>query len=237
MKKQNGMVTDPIFGEPMSFIVRFSVLVFCFTGSCSIFAQEATDRESLNLIREHFGSDAVVLRKSKGRFAGAADLIGYLSHAEETTGAECIEALDRMDAVKTAELKNVFGCEGEPSESDTDEISERREVIDLLVAFGMKRYINRIIRTLADRNRTLNVLKDQLAEGNDSAERQANLQEVQVLRAAARNLAQTLDSKILAALPEVLQQVPEADAQEVQEELYAQSGYLRDTLMAILADV
>ena len=158
------------------------VALWTITGS--VFgSEESPESMSLNAIRHHFGGDKAISRKTNGHFPTAQSIIDYISHSQDVrvpSEISFLKSLEVIDAAKKAELKRVFGCQGESSSRDSDEISERRDLIELLIGFALKIHINKKIQTLADKNRTLNILKDELAQATNAGAQEANRNELRL---------------------------------------------------------
>lgn len=129
-------------------IVFDSLLVLmAITFTANLAAQQGPETESMVFIRDYLGSDVNLSRKSKGNFNSAHSLIVYLESMDYDVGFNFTSALKKMKAiiaVKSYELGIIFKCLGEVRKRDSkDEIFTRRHVIEALLTFGLKAFIER----------------------------------------------------------------------------------------------
>ena len=174
------------------------VSLWVTTGSlfCS---QEDPETKWLNLITYHLGNDEEISQKSNGQFPTATSIVTYISNLQDATlppDTSWLHAMDLIGTAKATELKRVFGCPGEPSELDSDEISTHKKAIEILVRFGITIYSYRKIKVLADLNRRLATLENVLAEEINAAtqenrdELRSQRTEAQEVQTAVQNLAE-----------------------------------------------
>jgi hypothetical protein len=206
-----------------------------------IFSQELSNRaKSLSLVRREFGSDKGVSNLSHGRFRSIESLLNYLYSVDDVRIPENTSFSDELklyDNVKTTELKRAFAVpEAQNTSDDSEEECCPDEILSVLVGFALNEFINKKIEKLWDRNRLLNILKDESAGTVDSAMHQKNLQDIAVVRAEAQSMMQTIHNEIFVALPDVLQQVSAEDTKDFEQDLISESGLFMDKLSAILAD-